>query len=317
VEVFSTLGIAGPQKVQSWNAILRGCADAIQVWPRDPSRFDGTLIRQRIGRVTVFEIRCSSVRLQHARNYPVRPRAASFQVLLPLQEAFSLTHGQSNGATVDEGSICLIDRSRPYEVVHGDHLRAIGVEMPSSLLEPLFPRASRQAGAVLRPSTGSARLLGALLRSLSAELRVSTDRPLPIVMARSIAGFVAAAFGEPDRAVRQRGARAQLEPYREYVESRLRDVDFRLSDVSREFRVSDRYVRLVFKCGNENLSEYVLRRRLELAAQFLRSPEHAQQTILTIAVECGFSSATHFSHSFRQRYGVTPSTFRRGEDGSL
>ena len=145
MEVFSTLGIAGPQKVQSWNDILRGCADAIQVWPRDPSRFDGTLIRQRIGRVTVFEIRCSSVRLQHARNYPVQPRAASFQVLLPLQEAFSLTHGQSNGATVDEGSLCLIDRSRPYEVVHGDHLRAIGVELPSSLLEPLFPRAPLHA----------------------------------------------------------------------------------------------------------------------------------------------------------------------------
>jgi AraC-like DNA-binding protein len=111
--------------------------------------------------------------------------------------------------------------------------------------------------------------------------------------------------------VRQRGARAQLEPYREYVESRLRDVDFRLADVSREFRVSDRYVRLVFKCGNENLSEYVLRRRLELAAQMLRNAEHARQTILAIAVDCGFSSATHFSHSFRQRYGMTPSAFRR------
>jgi AraC-like DNA-binding protein len=43
----------------------------------------------------------------------------------------------------------------------------------------------------------------------------------------------------------------------------------------------------------------------------LSSGAQERQTILAIALECGFSSATHFSHSFRQRFGMTPSAFRR------
>ena len=104
---------------------------------------------------------------------------------------------------------------------------------------------------------------------------------------------------------------ARFEQFRQYIESRLADADFKLPEVARNFRVSDRYVRRVFECSHENVSRYVLRRRLELSALKLLDPDFRELTILTIALDCGFSGAAYFSRSFRRRFGMMPSAYRR------
>ena len=57
----------------------------------------------------------------------------------------------------------------------------------------------------------------------------------------------------------------------------------------------------------ETLNQFVKRQRLERAL-FLMS--HASQRSLTdVALECGFSSSSDFSRSFKQHYGLAPSAF--------
>ncbi|MET0292997.1 MAG: helix-turn-helix domain-containing protein [Steroidobacteraceae bacterium] len=293
---------------------MRRCTDTIQVWPKDPLHFDGQMIRKRVGRLALFEIRCGSIRLQQTRKSTVS-RSSSYQVLMPLQGRFALTHGRRSAATVDAGSLCLIDRTEPYEIVHGDGLCAIGVEFPRSLLESCMPQAARAGGAILRPQTGSVRLLANLMRALGAELSQDQDGALPSTMARSIAGFVAVAFSEKRDAAPRKGIKAQLAAYREYVEARLGESDLRPVDLAREFHVSERYVRLVFQSSGESLSDFLIRRRLERAALMLRSAEFAAQTVTDIALECGFNTASHFGYRFRQTFGTSPREFRRAALG--
>jgi len=57
----------------------------------------------------------------------------------------------------------------------------------------------------------------------------------------------------------------------------------------------------------ETLHQFVKRARLERALSIL---SHAPDRSLTeVALECGFSSSSDFSRSFKQRYGVPPSAF--------
>ncbi len=102
--------------------------------------------------------------------------------------------------TVGTGSFCLIDLTEPYELIHGDGLRTIGLELPRVLLESCLPHAIGYAGAVVRQDSGASRVLGGLLRSLGSELTgEGSASALPPMLARSIAGFVAAAFADrPD-----------------------------------------------------------------------------------------------------------------------
>ena len=64
----------------------------------------------------------------------------------------------------------------------------------------------------------------------------------------------------------------------------------------------------------ESLYEYIHRLRLEKAMYLLRY--HRDDSITQIAIECGFSSAAHFSRMFRKKYGFSASEFRRESKNS-
>jgi AraC family transcriptional regulator len=55
------------------------------------------------------------------------------------------------------------------------------------------------------------------------------------------------------------------------------------------------------------LHQYVLSRRVERAAQLLRT---SPAPIASIAFECGFADQSHLTTAFRRRVGVTPAVFR-------
>ncbi len=65
----------------------------------------------------------------------------------------------------------------------------------------------------------------------------------------------------------------------------------------------------------ETLGEYIQRARLEKSANLLLS--HPGDSILEMAVACGFSSAAVFSRAFRAHFGVSPSQFRGREKSNL
>jgi AraC-like DNA-binding protein len=316
VQVFSTQGIPATRKAEMWNSMLGELIDAVHVMPSDPMHFDGTLLRQRVGPVTVFEVRCAGVRVKHQRLPTVRRRRPSFQLLMPVQSEFTLAHGDGPSTMVASGSFCLIDRQMPYEMVHGDGLRTIGVEIPRAMLETCLPRPNQYAGSVMQPCSGAGRVLGGLLRTLGSELNnVAEGSTLPANMARSIAGFVAAAFADGSDSALRRGMTERLSAYREYAEACLGDGDFRPAHVARQFNVSERYVRMVFQSAGEPLSAFLLRCRLERAAQLLHNEYYAARTVTEIALECGFNNASHFGQSFRQRYGLTPRDYRARRNG--
>lgn len=82
----------------------------------------------------------------------------------------------------------------------------------------------------------------------------------------------------------------------------------RLEEVSRAARFSPFHFHRVFKgLLGETLNQFVKRQRLERALYLM---SHAPGRSLTdVALDCGFSSSSDFSRSFKQRYGVPPSAF--------
>jgi AraC family transcriptional regulator len=55
--------------------------------------------------------------------------------------------------------------------------------------------------------------------------------------------------------------------------------------------------------------QFVMRARLQLAERLLR---HSTLPLTQIALDCGFSSASHFSNRFKAAYGVAPQQMRQG-----
>lgn len=84
--------------------------------------------------------------------------------------------------------------------------------------------------------------------------------------------------------------------------------DLRLEEIARAACFSPFHFHRVFKAMmGETLGQFVKRRQLERALHLM---SHAPERSLTdVALECGFSSSSDFSRSFKQRFGVPPSAF--------
>lgn len=70
------------------------------------------------------------------------------------------------------------------------------------------------------------------------------------------------------------------------------------SHIAREFRLHE----------GVSVGEYARRRRLELAADRLRTTE---QSLAEVAVAFGFCDQSHFTNAFHRLYDVTPAAYRR------
>ncbi|HKJ18270.1 MAG TPA: AraC family transcriptional regulator [Xanthomonadales bacterium] len=82
----------------------------------------------------------------------------------------------------------------------------------------------------------------------------------------------------------------------------------KLDDVARAACLSPFHFHRVFRnVLGETLNDFVKRIRLERALQLM---SHAPSRSLTeIALDCGFSTSSDFSRSFKKRFGVPPSVF--------
>jgi AraC family transcriptional regulator len=86
------------------------------------------------------------------------------------------------------------------------------------------------------------------------------------------------------------------------------DHPLNLDQVARAAGFSPFHFHRVFKsCLGETLNQFVKRQRLERAL-FLMS-HSPRQSLTEVALECGFSSSSDFSRSFKQHYGQPPSAF--------
>jgi len=83
-----------------------------------------------------------------------------------------------------------------------------------------------------------------------------------------------------------------------------------LEEIAASAAFSPFHFHRIFKAvAGENVAEFARRLRLELAAGRLQA--YPRGDITSIALSCGFSSSQNFAKAFRQRYGMSPSTYRK------
>ena len=83
------------------------------------------------------------------------------------------------------------------------------------------------------------------------------------------------------------------------------DVDFRA--LANSLNYSYDYLRHYFKERKHmSLKQYVIQRRIQLAKEYLMS----DTPISHIAHNCGFASSAHFTATFRDMTGMTPTQYR-------
>jgi AraC-like DNA-binding protein len=187
------------------------------------------------------------------------------------------------------------------------------VHIPMPLLRNRLPAPLSERISLLLPNSPPATLLVDLLQSVAANLQQTSKAMLaPVEMV--LPEFILAATLENAEARILGGAAGRRASFLEHVfrviEIRLADPDLRVSDIAKQFRVSQRYIQKLFEGTGESFGSYVKSRRLEQCRADMMNPRLATKTISDILFQWGFNDSPSFSRAFRARYGTTPREFR-------
>ncbi|WP_198135127.1 helix-turn-helix transcriptional regulator [Rhodopseudomonas palustris] len=88
------------------------------------------------------------------------------------------------------------------------------------------------------------------------------------------------------------------------------DPGFSAARLAAKLNLSSRYIQDILHESGVTLTERVLELRLQKARRLLASGLSPALKVTDIALSCGFSDVSHFNHSFRRRFGASPTQFR-------
>ncbi|MDI4646670.1 response regulator [Cohnella hashimotonis] len=109
-------------------------------------------------------------------------------------------------------------------------------------------------------------------------------------------------------AAKKTGSRRTLDDVVDYVDKHYCE-DINLNGVAERFYMSPAYLSRIFKQAyNENFNEYVNRLRMDAAAKLL---QQADLKLEDISGMVGYGNVSYFLKKFKERYGCTPTAYRK------
>lgn len=205
------------------------------------------------------------------------------------------------------GMVAIVDGRRPMHVQFPNDVRRIVAKFPARILEQRLPGLMARHSMLFEPTGPFASMLLAYLTELSRENSPLSDADLEPVV-ENIANLLQIVvspngLGSCDSRELRRQALLRL------IKQHACDSELNLAFVANKLHVSRRLAQQMLKEDNTTFTDFVTQERLQLAAGKLMAK--SDLPVSQVAYSSGFSDVSHFNHLFKQRYGMSPSEYRR------
>lgn len=223
-------------------------------------------------------------------------------------------HSQDNrAARLSAGDFVLCAAGRPYEMSWSTPIRRIVVSIPGNLLKRHLACPDNAVAVRMAGSRGMNLLLGNFLRSFWTCRQEVVDQAVALRMSYTLLDLIAAAYSSTPQLRCEHSSLVAAHRVRiiSYIEAHLRDPELTPRRVAQACRITARYLHHLFAHESETVTQFIQRRRLEECARALIAAPVRGRLVTEIAFDYGFNSLTHFGRVFRNRYGLTPSEYRR------
>ncbi len=269
----------------------------------------GALTVEQYGRVRVSVIKADAHTASH------RPVASgtreSVYVFMPLEGEFSLRE-LAPEARVGPDQLIMVDTSRPYHMRVEAPVSFMAVRVPH-LLVGLSPSSTRcLTGTVWTQSSGVPAMVATTLRAISDHMHAPKGVAAES-MGLTVAGLLTSLFAERLQSVREDSNSArqlQFMSIQAYLRENLNDPALTPQTVAKHFRVSLRYLQMLFAEHGQSPARWIRTERLERCKSDLVNPAFANLTVAAIGERWGFYGASHFTRMFREHFGEPPSSLR-------
>lgn len=195
----------------------------------------------------------------------------------------------------------------------GEPYRMTVFHVPRRLLDLRDGELRRVVGVPLRCAEGVGALVSHFLSLVAAETGVHRSPTADRLVGNAagiLAAFVTEVVTEEDSRAPDPGARMTAR-IREFIEAHLADPALSPATIARAHHLSVRHLHKLFEGEGTTVGQLIRRRRLEACRRELGRSPRRTLTVAAVAHRWGFVSPSHFSRSFRDAYGMSPSQWQR------
>jgi AraC-like DNA-binding protein len=305
IDRLSTAALPPSQRVAFWKDIFAAGDQSLSI-ETQPGAFYGALTRLSVGELEITSVTSTPL---ITRRPPSNERAFTLQLVHT-----GRCHLRHAGAdhVADSGDMFVVDASKRYELAFTRPVRGLVLSLPWERFGGHAEKLKTLAGCPMNRNGGPAAVLSGFIRSAWEQLVEHNDddgEQWPQSDSDVIWELLAAVLqGEPST------VRSRADELRRWatalIDARLGDPGFSSSAIAEGLDISARYLQRVFAEAGTTPGRFLLARRLDVAAERLRSGK--RWSITDIALECGFNDLSYFSRTFRRRFGVSARDYRLG-----
>ena len=312
LETISTDGMAPHKRVEFWNSAASETLIAESASPLNPGAFFGCMRRADLGDLRLAELTSDAATVVHSKAHVSRSREAVFLLRIQLAgESTSYQNGRE--VTLRPGDFTLCDSARPYELSFTCRASVLTLRIPKEVLRR---RIANPENIVLIPMSGAggpSALTSKCVQEFWHAFGDLFDAGLVPRFSNVMLDLIASSYAVFPIAKSDRTSLAVALRVRilDYIEQHLFDFELTPTSIAATFKITPRYLHLLFAGGERTVGQHILHRRLGKSRQALQDPLLHGRSVSCIAYENGFKSVQHFCKAFRECYGVAPGDFRR------
>jgi len=277
-----------------------------------PDSFRGRMRSRVLDRMCVVEVSASGHSVHRTPALLAQSDQRYFKLNLQL-EGTGLLIQDNREAVLRPGDLAIYDTNRPYTLAFEEQARMMVLMFPHDALS-LPPDCVGQLSAVrLAGGHGLTGIVGPFIAQLARNLEALSG-PSGSRLATNALDLVSTMLHSelamaPDRMKPQVVLATSI---REYIEANLADPDLSPASIAAAHFISTRHLHNVFHETGSTVASWIRSRRLEHIRRDLRDPLHAGTSVGAVAARWGFLDAAHFSRTFRDAFGESPTDWRRG-----
>lgn len=234
-----------------------------------------------------------------------------YYIPMPVQNTLNLRQfGRT--AEIAPGDFALVATADTYQYEQGTRNLLATLRVDGPLMRERVPLID---DLVAQTCDGSAPLVRVFIDFVHSIMRQSgrLDRESAAAMTPHMLDLLALALTAPVDAMKSNESSVRLAHLRRImrmIEDQLEDEALGPGSLARELGLSERYIQKMFAERDETLSSVIRARRIARAQRRLTDPTRTGMSIASIAFSVGFSDPAHFSRTFRNIIGVSPSEYR-------
>jgi len=275
-----------------------------------PSRqhLDVSARYRKLDALTIGEFRTTP--LKGRRPPRCASETPSVGVLLNLAGNLMCRYAGGDEFILEPGHLVIWDSETAHEFEALEAHHELYLLLPRERVPAGLARAA-QRPALSAPAGAGAGLLAIAaeqLRAINRELEQLSNAGLAIAC-QSLFDVLDGALTTPTRLPSANAA--LLIKVKQYIEDNLDDPQLGPSGIAAAQAISVRRLHLLFADTGTTVSQWIRDRRLKICYREL-SRASRRETVTDVAFRWGFNDAAHFSRTFKQAFGITPSSILRG-----